>query len=380
MANTLTAIAPTLYSAAKQVANEPFGMIDAINTNFDDKGVAKGDTVSVPVAPTRSASDFTPAAVTSSGTDAAATNIGVTITKSRKVDWHLTGEQIRSLENGSVNQEWVSQLVAQGMRTLRNEAEDDCWAAAYVGSSRATGTAGTTPFASSLGDLTAARKILKDNGAPMADLQFVGNTSAELNMLNLGVIQNQYQAGTAEERRSGNIQRQFGFNIRTSQAVDVHTKGAGVSGLINGAEAVGQTTLTYDTLTVNTTGFKAGDVITYAADTTNKYVVNTGNTATAGDIVIGGPGLLVAAPDNNAITIGNSYTANLAFERSAIVGIMRPPLIPSNPTIKQMLISDPFGMTYLMLEIDQYGQRSWELHLAWGFKVVNGEFIATILG
>jgi hypothetical protein len=45
-----------------------------------------------------------------------------------------------------------------------------------------------------------------------------------------------------------------------------------------------------------------------------------------------------------------------------------------------MPISDPFGMSYLMLDIAQYGQRSWELHLAWGFQSVNGEFSAIALG
>lgn len=374
MANTLTAIAPTLYSAAKEVAAEPFGMIDAINMNFNDKGVAKGDTVDVPVAPTRQGKDFTPGPAAGQGDDAAATKIGVSITKSRKVDWHLTGEQIRSLENGGNDQEWVKQLVAQGMRTLRNEAEDDAWAAGYVGASRAFGTAGTTPFASNLSELNNVRKILKDNGAPLADLQFVCDTNAELNLLNLGIVISADAAGSEEERRSGRVGRQFGFRIGTSQGVGTHTKGTGTGYLLSAAGNIGDTTINVDT---GTGTLLAGDVITVAG-TNDKYVANTG--ISGGSFKIGAPGLRAAEADNDAITIGNSYTANLAFERSAIVGVMRPPLIPSNPTIKQMLVSDQFGMTYLMLEIDQYGQRSWELHLAWGFKTVNGEFIATVLG
>lgn len=374
MANTFTTLAPTLFSAAKEVAAEPFGLIDAINTNFDDKGVAKGDVVSVPIAPTRAASDFTPAATTSSGADATASKVDVIISKSRKVSWHLTGEQIRSLENGGNDQDWVGQLVKQGMRTLRNEAEDDCWAAAYIGASRAYGTAGTTPFASDLTALTNARKILKDNGAPMADLQFVGDTNAELNLLNLGIIQQAYQAGGAEQLRSGNLMRHFGFELRTSQAVGLHTKGTGASYQLSAAGSVGDTTISVDT---GSGTLLAGDIVTVAG-TTHKYVANSA--LSGGSFTIGAPGLLAAEADNDAITIGNNYTANLAFERSAIVGIMRPPLIPSNPTIRPMPISDDKGMTYLMLEIDQYGQRSWELHLAWGFKVVNGEFLATILG
>ena len=59
---------------------------------------------------------------------------------------------------------------------------------------------------------------------------------------------------------------------------------------------------------------------------------------------------------------------------------MRPPLIPSNPTIKQKVISDKFGHSYLMLEIAQYGQVIWEMHLAYGFKVVQPEHVALILG
>ena len=37
---------------------------------------------------------------------------------------------------------------------------------------------------------------------------------------------------------------------------------------------------------------------------------------------------------------------------------------------KRQLVSDKFGMTYLFCEIAQYGQITWELHLAWGFKVI----------
>jgi hypothetical protein len=37
-------------------------------------------------------------------------------------------------------------------------------------------------------------------------------------------------------------------------------------------------------------------------------------------------------------------------------------------------------MTYLLLDIAQYGMRSLELHLAWGFKTVNPEFSAIVLG
>ena len=117
--NDLTVLEPTLFTAAQEVAAEPFGAIDAIRADFDDKRVAVGDDVTVPFAPTRTAKDFTPAATSSTGDSAAAGDIKVTITKSRKVDWVLTGEQIRSLENGGSFEAWVGPLVQEGMRTLR---------------------------------------------------------------------------------------------------------------------------------------------------------------------------------------------------------------------------------------------------------------------
>jgi hypothetical protein len=377
MPNTLTVLAPSLFSAARKVANEPSAMLNAIDMRFDDKGVARGDTVTVPVAPPRTASDFTPAAVTSTGTEAVAASVGVTITKSRKVDWHLTGEQQRSLENGAEAADWAGQLVMQGMRTLRNEAEADAVLAAKVAASRAFGTSGTTPFATDLTGLTNARKILQDNGAPLADLQFVGDSNAGLALRNLGIIQQAYQAGSEEERRSGLLLRQFGFQIGESAGVATHTKGTGTSYTSTTAGfAVGTTSIP---LITGSGTVLAGDVVTFAGDT-NQYVVTTG-VAAPGTIVIAEPGLRQALPASaQAMTITNNYAPNIAFERSAIVGIMRPPLMPENPTIEQMLVSDQFGLTYLMLQIRQYGQISWELHSAWGFRTVTPQFTAILKG
>lgn len=375
MANTLTAVAPTLYSAAQEVSGEPFGVVSAINMSFDDKGVAFGDTVKVPYAPTASNSDFTPAATTSSGTDKIASTVDVTITKLRKNSWHLTSEQLRSLQNGDGNAvEWARQLVAQGMRALRNEAEADACTAIKVGASRAVGTAGTTPFASTLDALADVRKVLRDNGAPMTDLQFVMDTTAALNLHKLGIYQQAYQAGSDAERRSGRFLPQFGFAIGESAGIAVHTAGTGASYLLNGALAVGGTTVTVDT---GTGTILAGDITTFAG-TSHKYVVNTA--LSGGVYTIGRPGSRAVEADNDAVTVGASYTPNMAFERNAVVGIMRPPLMPANPTITPMLISDARGMTYLLLEIAQYGQISWELHLGWGFKVVQGEHVALVLG
>lgn len=376
MANIFTALTPALYAAAQDVSAEPFGVISAINASFDDKSVAIGDTVKITVAPSATASDFTPGVAAAQGSDNTATTVPVTISASKKVSWHMTGEQLLSLQNAGAGAEWVRQLVAQGMRTLRNGAELAACAAIKQGASRAFGTAGTNPFASNIDAIADVRQILMDNGAPMADLQLCIDSTAGTAARKLGIVQQAYQAGSDAERRSGELLRQFGFAIRESAGITTHTKGTGASYVTSGSTAAGVRDIA---LVTGTGTVLAGDVVTFAADSTNKYVVGTG-VAAAGTISLNRPGARVTIATANAMTIGNNYTANLAFERNAVVGIMRPPVFPENATIQKTLISDANGMTYLLLQIQQYGQTSWELHLAYGFAVANSEHVAILLG
>jgi hypothetical protein len=383
MASNLTAIAPVLYSAAQEVSAEPFGVVSSINTSFDNKGVAKGDKVSVPYAPVQSNTAFSAAATNPEGTSLTAAKVDIEITKSQKNSMVLTGEQIRSLENGGNYTEWVRQWAAQAMRALRNEMEADAAIAVKQGASRAFGTAGTTPFATSLAELTAVRKILRDNGAPMADLQLVIDTNAALNIQNLGIYQQAYAAGNDAERRQGLFGRQLGFRIIDSAGIALHTKGTLTSTVsdLGSTAAIGTTSINCDGSTSDTNTVLAGDVITWAGDA-NKYVIGTAIASMADDtaIVLNRPGLRKTLANDVTGTIGASYTPSLAFERNAVVGIVRPPLFTENATIKTMVISDQFGMSYLMVELQQYGQTSWEMHAAWGFKVVQPEHVALILG
>ena len=376
MANVFTALQPVLYSAAQDVSNEPFGVISAIATSFDDKGVAIGDKVRVPIAPTVAATDYTPAMTTTAGSDATASNVEVEITANKHVTWHLTGEQLRSLGNGSTDGEWVRQMIAQGMRSLRNGAELACATAIKQGASRAVGTAGTNPFATTIDSIADVRKVLFDNGAPLADLQLCIDSTAGTQARKLGIVQQAYQAGSDAERRSGDLLRQFGFQVRESAGIQAHTKGTGASYVTSGSTAIGVRDIA---LVTGTGTVLAGDVVTFAADSANKYVVNNG-VAAPGTISLGRPGARAVIATSNALTVGNTYTPNLAFERNAVVGIMRPPVMPANPLMQTTLISDSLGMTYLLVQIAGDGMATWRLHLAYGFKVVQSEHVAILMG
>ena len=382
MSNTLTALAPTLFSAAKEVAQEPVGALSSINMNFDSKGVAIGDSVTVPVAPAATLGTYSPAMTTTAGTDATADSITVSISANRNATWNLTGEQQRSLENGGTNLDWLNQMMKQGMRALKNEAEAALCSVIYKGASRAYGTAGTTPFATTIDEIPNVYKIMKDNGAPMADLQMIIDTNAGLNARKLGIIQQADQAGSDSERRTGQFLRQFGFQLKESAGIASHTKGTNTGAdTIGAGELAGQTILSMEGSNSGTV--LAGDVVTFSNHSTVKYVVNDGSTLSgnaAGNIIIGRPGLRTAIVDATEMTIGDSYTANLAFERSAVVGVMRPPIIPASPLIEQMTITDPDGLTYLLCKIVGDGMITLRLHLAYGFKVINSEYVVNLLG
>lgn len=384
MANTLTSLIPTIYDAADIVAREMTGMIPSVYLNASAARAAKDETITYPVVGATAAADIAAAATGPDPADVSVGNGSMTISKSRGVTFYWTGEEQKGLNNAGYYAQILQDQFSQAMRTLVNEVEADL-AALYVAASRAYGTAGTTPFASDLSDPAQMLKILKDNGTPMSDLQLVINTAAGAKMRTLTQLTKANEAGATSLREMGVLLDIHGFKIRESAQIKNHTKGAGTGALINNAsgEVAGETTLTYDTLTANTTGIKAGDVVTFAADTVNKYVVTTGGTAAGGDIVIAKPGLLVTAPDNNAITVGNSYAANLAFHRSAIHLITRAPAMPEGGDSADDVIEVTDQLSGVTFQVAMYRQRrriAYEVGLAWGVKAVKPEFMGILLG
>ena len=184
--------------------------------------------------------------------------------------------------------------------------------------------------------------------------------------------------------RQGTLLDLQGFMLRESAGVASHTKGAGTGyDFVSAGEAIGQTTLSVEGGTVNSTGIKAGDVITHAGDSINKYVVGTGLTSTSGDLVINNPGLRVAGVDANEITVGDSYTANLAFHRSAIELGIRPIAVPAggDAAVDMMTVQDPWsGLVYTIALYKGYKKAMFEVSCLYGVKAWKSEHIATLLG
>lgn len=382
MANTLTNLIPTIYAAKDKVLRELTGFIPAVTMDASGEQAAKDQTIRYPVVPALSAGNITPAAT---GPDPSATSQGsdtFSISKSRSASFFWEGEEQKGL-GGLYNTILMDQFM-QAMRTLVNEVETDL-AALYVAASRAYGTAGTTPFASDLSDPANALKILLDNGAPQGDLQLVINTTAGAKLRTLGQLTKANEAGSAELLRRGILLELHGFAVRESAKVKTHTKGTASGYLVDltAGYAAGSTTVHVDT---GTGTILAGDILTNTKTSrdTNKYVVKTGFAGDGdGDIVLANPGNQVAWVNNDPVAVGNSYTANMAFSRSAIHLIMRAPAMPEGGDSADdvtLVTDEQTGITFQVAMYRQYRRIAYEVGLAWGVKAVKPEAIALLLG
>lgn len=386
MANTLTGLIPTIYNSLDVVSRELIGFIPNVQRDATSASGAVGQTVRSPVVPSISLEDITAGANPADSGDQTMDYVDVSITKSRAAPIRWTGEEQLSVTKDGVINTILRDQFTQAFRAIANEVESDL-GSLYVGASRAYGTAATTPFAtaSDMSDFGEINRILDDNGAPVSGRAMIVGSAARAKLEGKqSHLFKANEAGTDGLLRSREMRQLMNFQMGFSAGIQAHVKGAGVGGDVNNGsgEAVGQTTITFDGATVNTTGFKAGDVVTFAGDT-NKYIVTTGSTDTGGDIVIGAPGLLVAAADATEITIGGSYTANMAFSQNAIVLATRAPAMPEGGDSADDVISvtDPVsGLTFQVAMYKEYRRVKYEVGLAWGVKMVKPEHCALLLG
>ncbi len=387
MANTLTGLIADLYVALDVVSREQVGFIPSVTLDPSVSRAAVGQNVTSFVAPASTASDITPGVTPPNDGDQTIGKQTLTISKARRVPLRWNGEDTLALNNNGPGQLNVKQAqLAQAVRTLTNEMEADL-AALNIYASRAYGTATTAPFASDLSDPAQLRKILTDNGAPLADMSLVINSTAGAKVRTLAQLTKANEAGTASLREQGTLLDIHGFKLRESGQVKRPAAGAMANATTTAvALTVGQTAIPL--ATAGTGVVAAGDVITIANDT-NKYVVTSvafaGANPAAGDIVtIAAPGIRVAqGAAAYAVTVVAVSSRNMAFERSAIVLATRMPALPEEGdlAVDRVTITDPrSGMSFEVALYPQYRMMQYEISTVWGCKMIKPEHSVILLG
>jgi hypothetical protein len=382
MSNTLTGLTGIIYKALDTVSRELVGFIPAVLTDFDTaERAAKGQSINFVSASAVTAGNTTPAAYGPSPSDMSEAATTITISKSRVASFALTGEELKGLENSGSRQMLVQGKFAQAMRTLVNEIESDLFTAVKAGSSRAYGTAGTTPFgtAADMTDLAEVAKILDDNGAPMTDRHAVLSNAA---VASLRAKQGNLFNSGPDLLKRGIMTELEGFYVHQSGKIVAHTKGTGSGYLLNltAGYAAGSVSFAVDT---GSGTILAGDIIsnTKTSRDANKYVVPEDGTTTL--FKLNKPGNKVDWVNNDPVTIGNSYTGNFMFHRDAVWLAVRPPAMPEGGDAAEdsIIIVDPVtGLPFEVRIYRQYHRVSYEIGAAWGVAAVKSEHIATLLG
>jgi len=378
MSNTLTGLIPTIYTALDIVSREQVGFIPAVARNTKADAAAKDQTVTAPVAPVAVTEDIVPGPSAPNTGDQNIGTVDVKITKSKMAPVKWNGEEQLALGPAGTYNTILADQFTQAFRALANEVDADL-GALYYGTSRAVGTAGTTPFGikEDLSDAANARKVLEQNGSPTTNLQMVLDSDAIANMRGKqSVLFKVNEAGTEQLLREGVLGRLQGFNIHSSAGVKRAAAATAAGYLVNGAKSEGDILIAIDT---GTGAIAAGQVVTFAGDD-NQYVVAA---ATATTITLAAPGLRQDLADGVAITVVGGFTANMAFDRNAFLLASRTPAMPEGGDTADdvMNVTDPVsGITFQIALYRQYRQVRYEVGLAWGVASIKPAHAVMLLG
>jgi hypothetical protein len=392
MANaiTLTGMTEILYKSRDIVAAEPVGFQNSVMINSDgsERVSLNGTVKSIRTAQPTLNTSYTPAMTIPAADDVTETVESVAVGQVANVKIPLVGDALLQLQNCRSREDFSNNVVAQAFRKIRNAIETHIGGVAYKGGSRATGTAGTTPFASNHNSVNAIRQILVDNGCTVDDgmVSLIMSTGAGTNLRNLSNLYKVNEGGSDSLLRRGVLMDISGIMLKESAGVASHTKGTlgGSPTITNANFAVGTTSLTLSAAGTGT--IVAGDALSIANDTSNVYIVNTGDSdvSDGGTLVLNEPGLRKATgASTRALTVAADYTANVAFHRNAIELIMRPPALPDggDAAAERTTLQDTVGGLVFEIALYRgYGMNMIDITTFYQAKVWKPEFVAVLLG
>jgi len=381
MANNLTGLIPTIYTALDIVRRELIGFIPNVSVDAAATGAAVGQTVTAHVVPQGGLEDIVPGAQPAASGDHELGSVSVGITKSKAYPIRWTGEEQLALgQNGQYNAILADQF-AQGFRTLSNAVEADL-GSLYTKFARAIGTAGTTPFgvADDHSDWSNANRVLDELGCPQSGRVMVlgSQARAKVEGVQSGLFKVNEAGDAGAMLRERQLREIHGFTMGFSAGVRNHSGGTGSGYLVNNGAGygAGDTALVLDT---GTGTVLPGDVVTIAGSG-EQFVVAS---KSGSELTLNAPGLDTVIVDDAAVTVVGNYTANAFFHRNSLLLAARAPAMPAGGDSADdvMTVTDPVSnITFQVAMYRQYKQIKYEIGLAWGVDAPNAGLAGVLLG
>lgn len=381
MANTITAVLPKLLAQGVLALRENAILPRLVNRSYESMAAMKGNVINVPIPSAIDAEDVTPSVTMNSNVNFAPTSAVVTLDFWKEARFHLSDSDAVSVMNGTIPMQ-----ASEAIKSLGN-AIDAYILGKHVGFFGAAGTAGTTPFATTIGAAGTARKLLNKQLAPMSDRRAVLDADAESNFLQLSNILQVDQRGDQGGIINGTIGRKLGIDWYMDQNVPDYTPGTGwASGFIASTVggAVGDTTLNIINATASGT-IKVGDIFSLVADTNSQQYVITANATASSTVAVAvsfyPPLKTTVATGATLAVVSATYAANLVFHRDAMAWASRPLADISGQGNTIQATVDPVTGVALRLEMSrQNKQTTFSFDVLGGANVIRPELGVKILG
>lgn len=378
MVNTLTNVIDKLLArgllALREMAVTPL----LVNRGYEETPGTQGSTVDVPVPSAITVQDVTPAATPPSTADDTPGTVAITMNRWKEAPFHMSDKDMSEI---SASADYFPMRATEAIRALANEVDG------YVLSLFSKfygiyGTAGTTPFQTSIADATQLRKVLNNQLAPMDNRRFVMNPDAEAEALELRAFHDASFGVGGAAILEGQITRRLGFDWFMDQNVATHTAGTGTNFLVNASAgyAVGTKTIAVD---AGSGTLLVGDILQFAGHT-QTYVVTS---ALSGGSVSFEPGLVAAVANNEAV-IGpgdtggyGTHVMNAGFHRDAIALATKPLEGSNHPASVISSMTDPIsGLTLRLEHTREHKRDRWSFDILYGAEVIRRELGARLAG
>lgn len=374
MANTLSVYDPLLYAQEALIQLEKaLGMAGRVYRGYDKNPQQKGSTISI-----RKPSTFTALAAPQTAQDVTASEVQITLDQWYEVKFALTDKEVTY-----TTEEIVREHIRPAAYAIADKIDSQlCALYKYVPWSNTN----SSPLA--VADMTANRRILNINAAPMEDRHLMLSPTQEEEALNLSAFSQQQGAGAVgvETQMRGALGMKYGYEVFMNQNVPTHTTGvsADATGALTAAGTKGDTAISFDSVTSGGT-FKAGDSFIIAGNT-QRYVFTSDFTATAGaktDAPIFPP-LVQDYGNLSVVTITLlSGEQGLGFHRNAFALAMAPLSEMGNGRGAEIAtVTDPITGLSLRSRVFYVGDTSTNyvsIDALWGVKTLNANLACRLV-